>query len=178
MAFNIAHDKTSDFVHFFIIGYVLSKYKLLRYLDYVICMILSLFIGITIVSFLGEEGMNFWEFHFFELLKQDSLYVYCLRILASTSIGLFFIILTKKMTGAYNWFSYWGSKSLPLYMVHAFFINILYRMPIYYELYDFYYLLYAIPAMVALTFVSILVIKLFMRYELTRAYCLGEMTKI
>jgi fucose 4-O-acetylase-like acetyltransferase len=91
------------------------------------------------------------------------------------AIGLFFILLSKKMTGVYNWFSYWGSKSLPLYMVHAFFINILYRMPIYYELYNFYYLLYAIPAMVALTFVSILVIKLFMRYELTQAYCLGEM---
>ena len=175
LIFNIGHDKTSDFVHYFLIGYALFKFEVLTSLHYKnFWMCICLIFGCFIVKGIGEEGMNFWEFHFKEFLFGYSLHIYILRILASTLICVFFVLLIKNVSREYGRFSFWGSKALPLYMVHALFINIFYNLPIYYELKGFYYFIYAIPATVLLTFASMLLIKLFMKYDLTQTYCLGE----
>lgn len=143
------------FVHFFLIGYALSKFGIFDYLyKYTIVLsILSIAIGIALL------GRNF---------------VFPLSLVSGVAICLFFMLMIRKVSHGYNRFSYWGSQTLALYMVHAFIIYICYKLPFTYTIEGVKYLLYAIPTAAIITILSILIIKILMKYEVTRAYCLGE----
>ena len=143
------------FVHFFLIGYALSKFKLFD------CLFEHVILWSVIFILIG----------FSSLVLFDSL---PLILIPSFSISLLFMLLIKKHSKDYNCFSYWGSQTLALYMVHAFIIYICYKLPLNYTIAGPLYLLYAIPAAILVTITSICIIKFLMRYEITRAYCLGE----
>lgn len=168
------HDKTSDFIWFFLLGYALSKYELLKNIEHPLLSFAYIVLGLFIVNYIGYEGMNFWGRHFLDFFNNHTTYIYFLRILASVLICLFFICVTKIISREYNQFSQWGALSLAIYMIHSLIINIFNVLPIHYGISDTIYLFYAIPVTIIITIATMILIKFFMRYDITRAYCLGE----
>ena len=146
------------FVHYLLIGYALSKFKLFDYLYKYSIPLSAVFLVIGIAS-LGICDNPFNPISY----------------IPSITLSLFFMIMTKKLSSDYNRFSYWGAQTLALYMVHAFIIYVCYKLPFTYTIEGVKYLLYAIPAAAIVTFMSMLIIKVLSRYEITRAYCLGEL---
>lgn len=173
MLIDVIYSKTSDFVHFFFIGYAFSRFKVFDKLCIIILSVISAVAGLSLIYFLGEKPMNFWEYHFIEFLKEGGLFLYFLRIIASTAICLSIIIVVKKLSNSYNTFSFWGSQTLPFYLVHGMIVTIFDKMPLTYSIDGIAYLIYAIPATFMITVVTILIIRVLMKYELTKAYCLG-----
>lgn len=171
---NVMHDKTSDFVHFFLIGYALGKFGVIQRLNSFIFALISLGIGLAIVSSVDEDVFNFWDEHFIEFVVSWRPQFYVLRIIASALIGVSFMITIKMCSKEYGLFSFWGSQTLALYIVHAIIITICYRLPIHYSLDGLWYLAYAIPMTMIIATLSIIIIKILMRYDITRAFCLGE----
>lgn len=171
----VIYVKTSDFVHFFIIGYVIARFNLIRILEKPLIYVFAGVIGLVSMWILGDNNMNFWDYHFIEFLGNGTLYFYYLRIITSMLISLFLIAITMRLSKDYSWFSFWGAQTLPLYLVHGMFVTILYELPIVYSITNsLLYLLYALLATIMLFYFSVLVIRFLMKYDITKVYCLGE----
>lgn len=174
LVFNFMHDKTSDFIIFYLLGQVLYAKN---YIDKMASWaFIPIFFIIGIISLVsgGIENMNFWDFHPVWYVKQGKVMMLGLRVLCSLSFDLSVILLVKKLSSTHSSFSQWGTETLSMYMIHAWIINLFYGLPFTYELKDFWYMFYAIPTTVALFYATIELIKLSRRYPLTRAFVLGE----
>lgn len=174
LVIGLIYAKTSDFIHFFMIGYALSKFNILGKLYKSYWAALGIVVGVSMIHFLGEYPMNFWDFHFIDYLTEGTIHLYIFRIVASTMICIFFMILVKRLSDEYNQFSFWGSQTLAMYLVHGQIIMFCYELPVKYEIEGLAYLIYAIPMTFVITIVTIGIIKILLKFKLTRAYCIGE----
>lgn len=172
---SLIYDKTSDFVHFFLLGLVIRRYGIIDIIERTSIMVFVFIVGLVMITWLGEGPMNFWDNHFMNMLQNGTIYLYFLRLLASTLLSLFFIIFVKRISGQYCWFSFWGAQTLPLYLVHVFIVTVFFKLPINYTIDDsLVYLLYAIPMTLILTLSSMFIIRQFMKYKITKVLLLGE----
>lgn len=183
-AMSLINDKTSDFLPFFFVGFlarflnnrnasiiVVLKKKYVALTVAVICLI----VGLYLMDSAGAEVMSFWDFHFLDSIMGLTMHLFLLRILVSTLICGFFILLVYACSRNYDHFSFWGSQTFALYLIHGFIVGLcFYRFNVVFELNEWQYLLYAIPATLFLLFSSILIIKLFYQFSITRALFLGK----
>lgn len=178
---DVVYIKTSDFVHFFLIGYAMAKFSMIsfvyRFPKNCFWVFVFLFLGLFIVYILGENTMNFWINHFYNMVIKGDGMLYLLRIFASTLICFSFIIAVKTASKNYGLFSFWGSQTLALYIVHGSIIAVCFELPFTYDIYGVYYLLYAIPMTFVIFALSIGIIELLTKSDITMAYCLGKISK-
>ena len=185
MPLNFIHDKTSDFLPFFLLGFagrLLTGTTGIGKVTKAWTILLALLClggGWWPTRWAGPDTMNFWEFHFLNALRGGTPHLFLLRIAASTLLCLFFILITRVLSKTYNRFSYWGSETLPLYLIHAWIVSVFfYQLNLEVQLNDWQYLLFAIPATALLLVASQGIIRLLDKFKSTRALFLGKLDYI
>lgn len=83
-------------------------------------------------------------------------------------ICAFFVLVFKLFSVKYTIFSFMGTLTLPLYMVHAFTISIFKTLHIHLQLNDWQYMCYAIPTTVVWVIICSFMILYTLRYEVIR----------
>lgn len=167
--------KTSDFILFFIAGYLMKKYHYPVKNFKIVYSFLYLIAGLIIAVLLGRGLMDFWKMHFIQFTEQRIAHLYFLRVAASILICLFFIHITKFFSEDYSRFSFWGAQTLGLYMVHSMLVNMVERLKLSFDFDDVFFLLYSITAVTLIIIFSMLIIKFFMKYKVTNELCLGNL---
>lgn len=170
LLFNFVYDKTSDFILYYFIGYYLSITDVLknRFINNKFAPWGLLLCGIFLLERFDKDMMNFWDFHFWQFLTIKPFYLYILRHICAVCISAFFVLTIKSISSQYNIFSFMGTLTLPLYMVHAFTIRIIKTLHIQLQLNDWQYMCYAIPTTTIWVIVCSLIILYTLRNKLIR----------
>lgn len=170
LCFNFFHDKTSDFILYFFIGYYLSIVDVFKFkfVNNKFTSLLFLFLGLLLLECFDKSMMNFWDFHFLEFLTIKPFYLYILRHICALCICAFFVLIFRSFNVKYTIFSFMGTLTLPLYMVHAFTISIFKMLHIHLQLNDWQYMCYAIPTTIIWVIICSFMILYTLRYKVIR----------
>lgn len=74
---------------------------------------------------------TFYESSVFILMKEGVWYIFVFRQMCAICLSMSLLIIIKQFSKSYNWFSYWGARTLPLFGIHVIFISLLnYYLPV------------------------------------------------
>lgn len=124
----MTRNNLSEMVSYFTIGLILRRYDVLN-------MFFKLPMAARLVGVMGGVILwgalyalfykSFYLFPFLHLLKSGDIYIFILRHIQGTVMAVSVIVLTEMISKEYNKFSYWGSKTLGMYLIHVFIVDYL-----------------------------------------------------
>lgn len=172
---NYIHDKTADFILFFLIGICLYRFDFFYKFKSWLFIIMLIVVCSLLLSSLTIDVFNFWDYHPLWYINNNKVGIFFMRVLTSSLISIVILLIIKKLSNKYNCFSEWGTYTLPMYMIHSLIITICYNMNyVYIFSNDMTYMIYAIPMTCVITLLTMYLINISKKYQLTRAFVLGE----
>lgn len=138
------------------------------------CMLLLFLTASSLLLFFYED-FYFYKHELYDWVASNSIWVWPLRLLCASMWSLFFILLFKKYTIRYNWFSYCGTLTMGIYFLQQPIFNGLMARKFELQLPTLLYIITGFAAafvvLVAVTFASFVLKK----YTISRELFLGEL---
>lgn len=165
---------------YFTIGLILRRYDVLNILFRLplTTRIVGVVGGVILWSVLyGLFYKSFYLFPFIKLVSLGDVHIFILRHIQGVVMAVSVIILMELISKEYNKFSYWGSKTLGMYLIHVFIVdNILNRAGFKIVSTGSSLVDIAISLLLAffLCFITILICKISISTRITRLLILGE----
>ena len=170
LMFVLSKTKLPEFAFYFLSGYLLKKHKLLdritasinsRLFMTIMLPIQITALFLTIFTWHKCYGYNFYDEPFWTLFEKNETIIFIYRQLCGFGWIILLVPLFILFSPKYTLFSYWGSKSLGLYITHTFIIHaVIERFEIVYPN-DWRGWCIVIIITIMLTIASMLLVKLF-----------------
>ena len=175
----VTRNNLSEMTSYFTIGLILRRYDVLNILFRLpLTTRIVGVVGVILWSVLyGLFYKSFYLFPFIKLVSLGDVHIFILRHIQGVVMAVSVIILMELISKEYNKFSYWGSKTLGMYLIHVFIVdNILNRAGFKIVSTGSSLVDIAISLLLAffLYFITILICKISMSTRITRLLILGE----
>lgn len=122
----VTRNNLSEMTSYFTIGLILRRYDVLNIL-------FKLPMTTRVVGVMGGVILwgvlyrlfykSFYLFPFTKLMSLGDVHIFILRHIQGVVMAVSVIVLTEIISKKYNKFSYWGSKTLGMYLVHVFIVD-------------------------------------------------------
>ena len=177
----VTRNNLSEMTSYFTIGLILRRYDVLNILFRL--PLTTRIVGVVwgwIILWSVLYGLFYKSFYLFPFIKLVSLgdvHIFILRHIQGVVMAVSVIILMELISKEYNKFSYWGSTTLGMYLIHVFIVdNILNRAGFKIVSTGSSLVDIAISLLLAffLYFITILICKISMSTRITRLLILGE----
>ena len=176
----VTRNNLSEMTSYFTIGLILRRYDVLNILFRLplTTRIVGVVGGVILWSVL--YGLFYKSFYLFPLIKLVSLgdvHIFILRHIQGVVMAVSVIILMELISKEYNKFSYWGSKTLGMYLIHVFIIDYIVNKNEWsvsstgYVIVD---VCVALLVALVLSMLTILICKLSSKTHISRMLVLGE----
>ena len=122
----VTRNNLSEMTSYFSIGLILRRYDVLNILFRLpmTTRIVGGMGGVILWSVLyGLFYKSFYLFPFIKLVSLGDIHIFILRHIQGVVMAVSVIILTELISKEYNKFSYWGSKTLGMYLIHVFIVD-------------------------------------------------------
>lgn len=168
-----------EFFPYYLIGLIMRKYDVINKLTISSCrykriMPASFLIAVTLLLAFAEQ-FYFYRHELYSLIESHTVWIWPLRILCAAFWSLFFMLLFKKYSGDYNWFSVCGTLTMGIYFLQQPIFNTLLARNINLPLSTPVYMLVGFgTAFSVLAFVT-MVSYLLKKNKFTRDCLLGEL---
>lgn len=115
-----------EFYPYFLIGLLAQKYNIINKLSVfkIFIVLLSALLGISLYFYLGDY-CYFYNYKLPTLIKTGHFYLWPLRIVCGIAWSIFFIYSFMALSKSYSFFSYCGTLTLGLYLLHIPILNTL-----------------------------------------------------
>ena len=177
----VTRNNLSEMTSYFTIGLILRRYDVLNILFRLPLTTRIVGVvggGVILWSVLyGLFYKSFYLFPFIKLVSLGDVHIFILRHIQGVVMAVSVIILMELISKEYNKFSYWGSKTLGMYLIHVFIVdNILNRAGFKIVSTGSSLVDIAISLLLAffLCFITILICKISISTRITRLLILGE----
>lgn len=175
----VTRNNLSEMTSYFTIGLILRRYDVLNILFRLplTTRIVGVVGGILWSALYGLFYKSFYLFPFIKLVSLGDVQIFILRHIQGVVMAVSVIILMELISKEYNKFSYWGSKTLGMYLIHVFIVdNILNRAGFKIVSTGSSLVDIAISLLLAffLCFITILICKISISTRITRLLILGE----
>lgn len=176
----VTRNNLSEMTSYFTIGLILRRYDVLNILFGLplTTRIVGVVGGVILWSVLyGLFYKSFYLFPFIKLVSLGDVHIFILRHIQGVVMAVSVIILMELISKECNKFSYWGSKTLGMYLIHVFIVdNILNRAGFKIVSTGSSLVDIAISLLLAffLCFITILICKISISTRITRLLILGE----
>ena len=187
LMFCTSKTKLPEFASYFLFGYLVKKYDLTGMLFRMKSNPRQFNIMLTAISLAGiltvactfgiSHSFDFYDYPLGRLSNDGMLSVFFARQICGFGWVLFFMPLFFLLSRRYTLFSYWGSKSLGLYIIHTFLLHIfIEQLPFrFYSGYIGWIEVFTLT--MALTMMSMIIIRLLEQNKYTSFLFLGNAIK-
>jgi len=182
LMFVLSKTKLPEFAFYFLTGYLLKKHKFLESIvssfnsrSFMPIMLSTQITALFLTIFTWHKcyGYNFYDEPFWALFEKNETIIFVYRQICGFGWIILLVPLFILFSKKYTLFSYWGSKSLGLYITHTFIIHtVIERFDIVYPN-DWRGWSIVIAITILLTIASMLLIKLFESNRYTHFLFLG-----
>lgn len=176
----VTRNNLSEMASYFTIGLILRRYDVINMFFKLpkSARIAGVMGGVILWGILyGLFYKSFYLFPFTKLLESGDVHIYILRHIQGTVMAVALTVFTEMISKGYNKFSYWGSKTLGMYLIHVFIVDFIinnngWKIPATgYEAFD---ILVSLLIALLLCMLTIVLCKLSSKTRITRMLVLGE----
>ena len=172
---------TSEFSSYFLLGYIAKEHGLVERLALLPCwgkqilVVVLLCIGVVGGGVLWQGKYDFYAYSVRDLISPGDFIFYLMRQFIADAWIFFFIVVIPIVSKHYTIFSYYGSKTLGIYLLHGFIILAVLKPNVSFTMYDGWYLWFGVLLLaIVLTMCCLWLIQLLERNKIMRMLMLGE----